>query len=39
MRTLLFDDSGAVRVLGVGELFPLKRRGANPSPPLDIART
>jgi hypothetical protein len=28
-----------VRVLGVGELLPLSRRGANPSPPVDIART
>jgi glycosyltransferase involved in cell wall biosynthesis len=35
----LFDPDGAVRVLGVGELLPLKRRGANPSPPVDIART
>jgi glycosyltransferase involved in cell wall biosynthesis len=35
----LFDRDGGVRVLGVGELLPLKRRGANPSPPVDIART
>jgi glycosyltransferase involved in cell wall biosynthesis len=35
----LFDPDGGVRVLGVGELLPLKRRGANPSPPVDIART
>jgi predicted metal-dependent phosphoesterase TrpH/glycosyltransferase involved in cell wall biosynthesis len=35
----LFDPGGGVRVLGVGELLPLKRRGANPSPPVDIART
>jgi predicted metal-dependent phosphoesterase TrpH/glycosyltransferase involved in cell wall biosynthesis len=35
----LFDPAGDVRVLGVGELLPLSRRGANPSPPVDIART
>ncbi len=35
----LFDPGGGVQVLGVGELFPLTRRGAAPSPPLDIART
>ena len=35
----LFDPDGDVRVLGVGELLPLSRRGANPSPPVDIART
>ena len=35
----LFAADGGVRVLGVGELLPLKRRGANPSPPVDIART
>ena len=35
----LFAPDGGVRVLGVGELLPLKRRGANPSPPVDIART
>jgi glycosyltransferase involved in cell wall biosynthesis len=35
----LFAPDGAVRVLGVGELFPLTRRGAAPSPPVDIART
>jgi predicted metal-dependent phosphoesterase TrpH/glycosyltransferase involved in cell wall biosynthesis len=35
----LFDADGGVRVLGVGELLPLKRRGASPSPPVDIART
>ena len=36
----LFDPDGGVRVLGVGELLPLQRRGgAQPSPPVDIART
>jgi predicted metal-dependent phosphoesterase TrpH/glycosyltransferase involved in cell wall biosynthesis len=36
----LFDPDGGVRVLGVGELLPLqRRRGAAPSPPVDIART
>jgi predicted metal-dependent phosphoesterase TrpH/glycosyltransferase involved in cell wall biosynthesis len=35
----LFDPGGDMRVLGVGELLPLSRRGANPSPPVDIART
>ena len=36
----LFDPDGGVRVLGVGELLPLqRRRGALPSPPVDIART
>ena len=37
----LFDPSGAVRVLGVGELLPLppSRRAAAPALPLDIART
>jgi glycosyltransferase involved in cell wall biosynthesis len=35
----LFDPDGGVRVLGIGELFPLSRRGAAPSPPVDIART
>jgi predicted metal-dependent phosphoesterase TrpH/glycosyltransferase involved in cell wall biosynthesis len=34
----LFDPDGGVRVLGVGELLPLQRRGG-PSPPVDIART
>jgi predicted metal-dependent phosphoesterase TrpH/glycosyltransferase involved in cell wall biosynthesis len=35
----LFDPDGGVRVLGVGELLPLQRRGGGPSPPVDIART
>jgi glycosyltransferase involved in cell wall biosynthesis len=35
----LFDPDGGVRVLGVGELLPINRRGAAPSPPVDIART
>lgn len=35
----LFDEAGGVRVLGVGELLPVQRRGGTPSPPLDIART
>jgi predicted metal-dependent phosphoesterase TrpH/glycosyltransferase involved in cell wall biosynthesis len=35
----LFDPGGGVRVLGVGELLPVRRRGAAPSPPVDIART
>jgi hypothetical protein len=36
----LFDPDGGVRVLGVGELlFSGKRRGINPAPPIDIART
>ena len=37
----LFDPSGAVRVLGVGELLPRppSRRAAAPALPLDIART
>jgi hypothetical protein len=35
----LFDPDGGVRVLGVGELLPLQRRGGAPSPPVDIART
>jgi predicted metal-dependent phosphoesterase TrpH/glycosyltransferase involved in cell wall biosynthesis len=35
----LFDRAGGVRVLGVGELMPLQRRGGAPSPPVDIART
>ena len=35
----LFDPAGGVRVLGVGELLPLQRRGGAPSPPVDIART
>jgi glycosyltransferase involved in cell wall biosynthesis len=37
----LFGPEGEVRVLGVGELLPLAgaRRGAMPSPPLDISRT
>ena len=33
----LFD--GGVRVLGVGELLPLQRRGGLPAPPVDVART
>jgi glycosyltransferase involved in cell wall biosynthesis len=36
----LFDPEGGVRVLGVGELlFNTSRKGINPSPPVDIART
>jgi glycosyltransferase involved in cell wall biosynthesis len=36
----LFDPDGGVRVLGVGELlFNASRKGINPSPPVDIART
>src|SRR4051794_29936103 len=36
----LFDPGGGVRVLGVGELlFTGAKRGLNPSPPVDIART
>ena len=35
----LFDPEGGVRVLGVGELLPVHRRGTAPSPPVDIART
>jgi predicted metal-dependent phosphoesterase TrpH/glycosyltransferase involved in cell wall biosynthesis len=36
----LFDPAGGVRVLGVGELlFASGRRGINPAPPVDIART
>ena len=35
----LFDPGGGVRVLGVGELLPLQRRGGAPSPPVDVART
>ncbi len=35
----LFDPGGGVRVLGVGELLPVHRRGVAPSPPVDIART
>jgi predicted metal-dependent phosphoesterase TrpH/glycosyltransferase involved in cell wall biosynthesis len=34
----LFDPDGGVRVLAVGELLPLQRRGG-PSPPVDVART
>ena len=36
----LFHGDGQVSVLGVGELLPLapNRRGAAPSPPVDIAR-
>ena len=35
----LFDSDGGVRVLGVGELLPLQRRGGLPAPPVDVART
>jgi hypothetical protein len=36
----IFDPDGGVRVLGVGELlFNARRKGVNPAPPLDIART
>jgi predicted metal-dependent phosphoesterase TrpH/glycosyltransferase involved in cell wall biosynthesis len=35
----LFDPDGGVRTLAVGELLPLTRRRAAPSPPVDIART
>ncbi|MGH2948916.1 MAG: glycosyltransferase family 4 protein, partial [Solirubrobacteraceae bacterium] len=35
----LFEPDGGVRVLGIGELLPLQRRGGAPSPPVDIART
>src|SRR4051812_45803077 len=36
----LFDPDGGVRVLGVGELlFAGGRKGNNPAPPIDIART
>jgi hypothetical protein len=36
----LFDPDGGVRVLGVGELlFAGGRKGINPAPPIDIART
>jgi glycosyltransferase involved in cell wall biosynthesis len=36
----LFAPDGEVRVLGVGELLPLAaRRGAAPSPPVDVGRT
>src|SRR4051794_9175198 len=36
----LFDPDGGVRVLGVGELlFSGRRKGINPAPPVDIART
>src|SRR5919206_181280 len=35
----LFDTDGGVRVLGVGELLPLQRRGGLPAPPVDVART
>ncbi len=36
----LFDADGGVRVLGVGELlFNASRKGINPAPPVDIART
>jgi predicted metal-dependent phosphoesterase TrpH/glycosyltransferase involved in cell wall biosynthesis len=37
---LLFDPDGGVRVLAVGELlFSGRRKGINPAPPVDIART
>ena len=32
----LFDPDGGVRVLGVGELLPLQRRGGLPAPPVDV---
>src|SRR5215210_8828661 len=35
----LFDPDGGVRVLAVGELLPLARRGVAPSPPVDVGRT
>ena len=35
----LFDPDGGVRVLGVGELLRLQRRGGLPAPPVDVART
>jgi glycosyltransferase involved in cell wall biosynthesis len=36
----LFDPEGGVRILGVGELlFNASRKGINPAPPVDIART
>jgi glycosyltransferase involved in cell wall biosynthesis len=35
----LFDPEGGVRVLGVGELLPLQRRGGLPAPPVDVSRT
>ncbi len=35
----LFDPDGGVRVLGVGELLPLQRRGGAPAPPVDVGRT
>jgi hypothetical protein len=36
----IFDPEGGVRRLGVGELlFSGSRKGINPSPPVDIART
>jgi predicted metal-dependent phosphoesterase TrpH/glycosyltransferase involved in cell wall biosynthesis len=35
----LFDSGGGVRVLGVGELLPLQRRGGLPAPPVDVSRT
>jgi glycosyltransferase involved in cell wall biosynthesis len=35
----LLDPGGGVRVLGVGELLPLQRRGGLPAPPVDVART
>jgi hypothetical protein len=35
----LFDPDGGLRVLGVGELLPLNRRGGLPAPPVDVSRT
>ena len=36
----IFDPDGGVRMLGVGELlFSGSRKGINPAPPVDIART
>jgi predicted metal-dependent phosphoesterase TrpH/glycosyltransferase involved in cell wall biosynthesis len=35
----LLHPDGGVRVLGVGELLPLQRRGGLPAPPVDVART
>jgi glycosyltransferase involved in cell wall biosynthesis len=35
----LLPSDGGVRVLGVGELLPLQRRGGLPAPPIDVART
>jgi predicted metal-dependent phosphoesterase TrpH/glycosyltransferase involved in cell wall biosynthesis len=35
----LLHPDGGVRVLGVGELLPLQRRGGLPAPPVDVSRT